>query len=97
MTKQDIENFKRAWVASLERALSAGFDVVEIHNAHRYLLHSFMSPASNQRTDEYGGSFGNRIRLTLEIVDLMRNIVPEDMPIFLWISATDWLEDVEGH
>lgn len=57
-----------------------------------YLLHSFLSPVSNKRTDEYGGSFENRVRLTLEIVELTRQNVPEDMPIFLRISATDWLE-----
>jgi 2,4-dienoyl-CoA reductase-like NADH-dependent reductase (Old Yellow Enzyme family) len=96
MTKDDIENFKNAWVASVKRALAAGFDVIEIHNAHGYLLHEFVSPATNKRSDEYGGSFGNRIRLTLEIVDLTRNIVPEDMPVFLRISATDWLDEVEG-
>lgn len=96
MTKADIEAFKSAWVASLKRALAAGFDVVEIHSAHGYLLHSFVSPASNQRTDEYGGSFENRIRLTLEIVELTRKTVPEDMPVFLRISATDWLDEVDG-
>lgn len=95
MTKSDIEEFKKAWVASVKRALTAGFDVIEIHNAHGYLLHSFISPASNQRTDEYGGSFENRIRLTLEIVDLTRQTVPKDMPVFLRISATDWLEQQE--
>lgn len=57
-----------------------------------YLLFSFASPATNQRTDEYGGSFENRIRLTLEIVELTRQTIPEDMPLFLRISATDWLE-----
>lgn len=61
-----------------------------------YLLHSFISPASNQRTDEYGGSFENRIRLTLEIVELTRQTIPEDMPLFLRISATDWLEGEKG-
>lgn len=96
MTKADIEAFKSAWVASLKRALAAGFDVVEIHNAHGYLLHSFVSPASNQRTDEYGGSFENRIRLTLEVIELTRKTVPKDMPVFLRISATDWLDDVDG-
>lgn len=96
MTKSDIENFKNAWVASLKRALTAGFDLVEIHNAHGYLLHSFVSPASNKRVDEYGGSFENRIRLTLEIVDLTRSTVPEHMPVFLRISATDWLDGVKG-
>src|SRR5271156_545686 len=95
MTKRDIENFKNAWVASLKRAMAAGFDVVEIHNAHGYLLHQFVSPASNQRVDEYGGSFENRVRLTLEVVDLTRKTVPKDMPVFLRISATDWLDDVE--
>jgi 2,4-dienoyl-CoA reductase-like NADH-dependent reductase (Old Yellow Enzyme family) len=76
--------------------LTAGFDAIEIHNAHCYLLHSFVSPASNQRTDEYGGSFETRTRLTLEVVDLTRKTVPKDMPVFLRISVTDWLEKVEG-
>ncbi|KAI4096994.1 MAG: hypothetical protein L6R37_006882 [Teloschistes peruensis] len=92
MTKDDIENLKSAWVAAVRRSVKIGFDVIEIHNAHGYLLHSFVSPVSNKRTDEYGGSFENRIRLTLEIVELTRQNVPEDMPIFLRISATDWLE-----
>jgi len=93
MTKADIRHFKCAFKAATERALRAGFDVIEIHNAHGYLLHSFLSPASNQRIDEYGGSFQNRIRLTLEIVEIARNTIPEDMPLFLRISATDWLEE----
>ena len=96
MTKSDIENFKKAWVASLKRALACGFDVIEIHNAHGYLLHSFVSPASNRRTDEYGGSFENRTRLTREIVQLTRENIPKDMPLFLRISATDWLENESG-
>lgn len=61
-----------------------------------YLLHSFVSPASNQRTDEYGGSFENRTRLTREIVDLTRETIPDDMPLLLRISATDWLDEVDG-
>ena len=61
--------------------------------AHGYLLHSFLSPASNFRKDKYGGSFENRIRLTLEIVELTRSLIPADMPLFLRISATDWLEN----
>lgn len=69
--------------------------MIEIHNAHGYLLHSFLSPATNKRTDRYGGSFQNRIRLTLEIVDLTRRLIPETMPLFLRISATDWLEDTD--
>jgi len=93
MTKEDIEKFKAAFVAAVKRAITAGFDAIEIHNAHGYLLHEFLSPASNQRTDEYGGSFENRTRLTLEVVDLVRQTIPKDMPLFLRISATDWLED----
>jgi 2,4-dienoyl-CoA reductase-like NADH-dependent reductase (Old Yellow Enzyme family) len=96
MTLADIEEFKKAWVAALKRALIAGFDVIEIHNAHGYLLHSFVSPASNKRTDQYGGSFENRIRLTLEIVELTRQNMPDNMPLFLRLSATDWL-DHEGY
>ncbi|KAF2279096.1 FMN-linked oxidoreductase [Westerdykella ornata] len=98
MTKADIEEYKQAFKAAVERAVKAGVDVIEIHNAHGYLLHSFLSPASNQRTDEYGGSFENRIRLTLEVVELARQTMPKDMPLFLRISATDWLEEagIEG-
>jgi len=95
MTKEDIETVKTAFGSSIKRALTAGFDAIEIHNAHGYLLHSFLSPVSNQRTDEYGGSFENRIRLTLELVDLARQAIPEAMPLFLRISATDWLEETD--
>ncbi|KAI4113097.1 MAG: hypothetical protein LQ345_005854 [Seirophora villosa] len=96
MTKEDIESYKASWVAAVQRAVKIGFDVIEIHNAHGYLLHSFLSPVSNKRTDEYGGSIENRTRLTLEVVELTRRTVPEDMPIFLRISATDWLEHEDG-
>jgi 2,4-dienoyl-CoA reductase-like NADH-dependent reductase (Old Yellow Enzyme family) len=98
MTKEDIETFKQAFKSAVERAIKVGIDVIEIHNAHGYLLHSFLSPASNHRTDEYGGSFENRTRLTLEIVDIARKTMPKDMPLFLRISATDWLEEagIEG-
>ncbi len=94
MTLQDIEELKTAWVAAVRRALRAGFDVIEIHSAHGYLFHSFLSPTSNNRTDKYGGSFENRVRLTLEIVDLTRKEIPKDMPLFVRISGTDWLESV---
>jgi 2,4-dienoyl-CoA reductase-like NADH-dependent reductase (Old Yellow Enzyme family) len=93
MTKADIEAFKTAFAAAVRRALSVGFDVIEIHNAHGYLLHQFLSPVSNHRTDEYGGSFENRVRLTLEIVDITRSIVPADYPVFLRISASEWLDN----
>lgn len=92
LTKDDIQGIKQAFVEAVKRALKAGFDVIEIHNAHGYLLHSFISPVSNKRTDEYGGSWENRTRLTLEIVEAVRAVIPEDMPLLLRISATDWLE-----
>jgi 2,4-dienoyl-CoA reductase-like NADH-dependent reductase (Old Yellow Enzyme family) len=98
MTLEDIENFKTSFVEAMKRAIDIGFDLIEIHNAHGYLLHSFLSPASNQRTDKYGGSFENRTRLTLEVVELARKTMPEQMPLVLRISATDWLEEagIEG-
>jgi 2,4-dienoyl-CoA reductase-like NADH-dependent reductase (Old Yellow Enzyme family) len=70
----------------------AGFDVVEIHAAHGYLLHEFLSPLSNKRTDAYGGSFDNRIRLLVETVDAVRLVLPAEMPLFVRISATEWTE-----
>jgi len=93
MTLQDIEDFKSAFVAAAKRAVDVGFDIIEIHNAHGYLLHSFLSPVSNQRKDKYGGSFENRTRLTLEVVEETRKVIPKDMPLFLRISATDYLEE----
>ncbi|KAJ5579545.1 uncharacterized protein N7459_005530 [Penicillium hispanicum] len=93
MTKADIQEVKDAWVAAVRRALAAGVDLIEIHNAHGYLLSSFLSPSSNQRTDEYGGSFENRIRLPLEIAQLTRDTVGPNVPVFLRVSATDWLEN----
>jgi 2,4-dienoyl-CoA reductase-like NADH-dependent reductase (Old Yellow Enzyme family) len=93
LTKDEIETFKKDWVEAVKRAVKAGVDFIEIHNAHGYLLMSFLSPATNDRTDEYGGSFENRIRLSLEITKLTRENVPKDMPIFLRVSATDWLEE----
>lgn len=83
LTKEGIRRVVRAFVDSAKRALKAGVDVIEIHNAHGYLLHEFLSPVSNKRTDEYGGSFVNRIRFTLEVVDAVRGIIPQDMPLFI--------------
>lgn len=96
MTLDEIEELKEDFVSTARRAVAAGFDVIELHYAHGYLLHSFLSPVSNQRTDKYGGSFENRTRLALELVELVRKEIPEDMPLFVRISATDWLEEVEG-
>ncbi|MDB5242434.1 MAG: NADH:flavin oxidoreductase [Spirosoma sp.] len=78
--------------AAAHRALEAGFQVVEIHAAHGYLLHEFLSPLSNQRTDAYGGSFDNRIRLLLDVVARVQTVWPADLPLFVRISATDWTE-----
>ncbi|MBA4317103.1 MAG: oxidoreductase [Flavobacterium sp.] len=83
-----ISDFKSA----AKRALKAGFQVVEIHAAHGYLLHQFLSPLSNFRTDEYGGSFENRIRLLLEVLEAVQSEWPLDLPIFIRISATDWAD-----
>ncbi|QPC69337.1 hypothetical protein HYE68_000089 [Fusarium pseudograminearum] len=91
-TKEDIEELKNDFLAAAKRAIRAGFDVIEIHAAHGYLLHQFLSPVSNQRIDEYGGSFENRIRVVLEIIDLIRAEIPETTPILVRVSATDWFE-----
>ncbi|KAL9069644.1 MAG: hypothetical protein Q9157_006098 [Trypethelium eluteriae] len=95
LTIADITALKKAFAASVQRALSAGFDAVEIHAAHGYLIHEFLSPVVNDRTDEYGGSFENRTRFLLELVDLVRAELPTEMPLFVRVSATDWLEEVE--
>jgi 2,4-dienoyl-CoA reductase-like NADH-dependent reductase (Old Yellow Enzyme family) len=75
-----------------ERALAAGFDLLEVHAAHGYLLHEFLSPLSNERTDEYGGSFENRVRLLLEVVREVRRRVPAGLPLLVRLSATDWVD-----
>jgi len=83
-----ISDFK----AATKRAVQAGYQVMEIHGAHGYLLHQFLSPLTNVRTDQYGGSFENRIRFTLEIVATVQSEWPSDLPLFVRISATDWAE-----
>jgi len=87
--KRLINDFKTA----AERALRAGFKVIELHGAHGYLIHEFLSPVSNLRTDTYGGSFENRIRFLLEIIEAVREVWPADLPLFVRISATDWTEN----
>jgi 2,4-dienoyl-CoA reductase-like NADH-dependent reductase (Old Yellow Enzyme family) len=83
-----VDSFRRA----AERALEAGFQIVELHAAHGYLVHEFLSPLVNTRSDAYGGSFDNRARLCLEIADAVRGVWPEPLPVFVRISATDWVE-----
>jgi len=93
-----IEGVVAALEAAAQRALAAGFRVIEIHAAHGYLLHEFLSPLSNRRTDRYGGSLENRMRLTLRVAERLRQQVPAELPLFVRISATDWADggwDVE--
>jgi 2,4-dienoyl-CoA reductase-like NADH-dependent reductase (Old Yellow Enzyme family) len=92
MTTEDIQKVISDFMAATRRAMIAGFDVVEVHAAHGYLLHQFLSPLSNTRTDEYGGSFENRARLTVEVSRAVRRIFPDHQPVFVRISATDWVE-----
>jgi 2,4-dienoyl-CoA reductase-like NADH-dependent reductase (Old Yellow Enzyme family) len=88
-----IASLVDAFAAATRRSVAAGFEVVEIHAAHGYLLHEFLSPLCNQRADEYGGSFENRIRLLLEVTAAVRAEWPGHLPLFVRISATDWVED----
>jgi 2,4-dienoyl-CoA reductase-like NADH-dependent reductase (Old Yellow Enzyme family) len=93
-----IDGVVAAFDAATRRALAAGFRVIEVHAAHGYLLHEFLSPLSNRRTDAYGGSLENRMRLTLRVAAAVRKLVPADLPVFVRISGTDWVEggwDVE--
>ncbi|KAM0320787.1 hypothetical protein ACHAO8_000080 [Botrytis cinerea] len=92
MTLDDIKSLVQAFGDATRRAIEAGFDAIEIHGAHGYLLHQFLSPASNKRTDDYGGSFENRTRVVLEIVDRTRQIMPKNMPLFFRVSGSEWLE-----
>jgi 2,4-dienoyl-CoA reductase-like NADH-dependent reductase (Old Yellow Enzyme family) len=93
LSGEEIQGIRESFVAAAQRAMAAGFEIIEIHAAHGYLFHEFLSPLSNFRTDEYGGSFENRIRLLLEVTDAVRAVVPEHLPLFVRISATDWVED----
>ena len=92
LTTAGIIEVVEAFVAATRRALRAGFQVVEIHAAHGYLIHQFLSPLSNHRTDQYGGTFDNRIRLALEVTEAVRGVWPSGLPLLLRISATDWVE-----
>lgn len=87
-----IEKIISDFANAAKRALQAGFKVIEIHAAHGYLVHQFLSPLSNQRSDEYGGSFDNRIRLLMRMIDSIHTVWPAELPIFIRISATDWAE-----
>ncbi|GAA1704583.1 NADH:flavin oxidoreductase/NADH oxidase [Microbacterium sediminicola] len=92
LTVHELPGIVEAFAAAARRAIAAGFDILEIHAAHGYLLHSFLSPLSNQRTDAYGGSLENRSRLLIEIVDAVRAAIGDDIPLLVRVSATDWAE-----
>lgn len=98
LDETEIDRVIAAFATATERALAAGFRVIEVHAAHGYLLHQFLSPISNRRTDTYGGSLENRMRLTLRVAGAVRKKVPVELPVFVRISATDWADggwDVE--
>jgi 2,4-dienoyl-CoA reductase-like NADH-dependent reductase (Old Yellow Enzyme family) len=92
LDEAEIDAIVTAFETGARRALAAGFKVIEIHAAHGYLLHEFLSPVSNQRNDRYGNSMENRMRFLLRVVERLRGLMPEEMPLFVRISATDWVE-----
>jgi 2,4-dienoyl-CoA reductase-like NADH-dependent reductase (Old Yellow Enzyme family) len=99
MDEDDLARTRDAFAAAAGRALALGADTVELHFAHGYLMHEFLSPLSNRRTDRYGGSLENRMRFPLEVVDVVRAVWPDDRPLLMRISATDWVDggwDVES-
>ena len=92
MTRADMEMVLSQFLAAAQRSLDAGFKVIELHMAHGYLLHEFLSPLANHRSDEYGGSLHNRMRLPLQVAAAVREYLPADMPLFVRISCTDWAD-----
>jgi 2,4-dienoyl-CoA reductase-like NADH-dependent reductase (Old Yellow Enzyme family) len=95
LSEKEIGELVQDWASAAERSVRAGIDVIEIHAAHGYLIHQFLSPITNQRTDRYGGSFENRTRLLIEIIEAVRKVIPANMPLFLRISSTEWMEETE--
>ncbi|MYV44398.1 NADH:flavin oxidoreductase/NADH oxidase [Streptomyces sp. SID2888] len=93
LDEEQIAEIVRQFADGARRALAAGFEVAEIHGAHGYLIHQFLSPHSNRRTDRYGGSFEGRTRFALEVVEAVRAVWPQELPVFFRISATDWLTE----
>ncbi len=92
LTVEEINKIVRAFGSAAKRAVDAGFELLEIHNAHGYLANEFLSPLSNRRTDQYGGSLENRMRFSMEVVEAVREAWPERLPLFVRISASDWVE-----
>jgi 2,4-dienoyl-CoA reductase-like NADH-dependent reductase (Old Yellow Enzyme family) len=93
LTVEEIHKITQDFAAAAKLSVEVGFDVIELHAAHGYLFHQFYSPLANKRTDEYGGSFENRIRFLLETVQAVRAAIPTGTPLFVRISATDWVDD----
>ncbi|RTE69289.1 hypothetical protein BHE90_016329 [Fusarium euwallaceae] len=95
LTETEIQELVMDFGKAAARAVKAGVDLIEIHSAHGYLLHQFLSPVTNRRTDKYGGSFEGRTRLAKEVVEEVRRNIPDEMPLFFRVSCTDWLEGTE--
>ncbi|GHO86944.1 oxidoreductase [Dictyobacter formicarum] len=92
LTRPEIAEIVQHFQNAAQRALAAGFQVIEIHAAHGYLLHEFLSPLSNHRDNEYGGTLANRLRFLVEVVDATRQVWPEALPLFVRLSASNWTE-----
>ena len=95
LTKPEIDKIIASFASAAQRSVKAGFDTIEIHAAHGYLINQFISPLTNKRTDEYGGSFENRVRLLMEVAQAIHAVIPDEMPLFVRISANEWVEG--GH
>ena len=89
---EGLQQIRDAFAAAARRATALGIDLIQIHAAHGYLIHQFLSPLSNQREDEYGGSFENRVRFPLEIFEVVRNVFPSERPVSVRVSRTDWVK-----
>jgi len=92
LSESEIQNIVAAFGAAAQRCADAGYELIELHAAHGYLMHQFLSPLSNQRTDKYGGSLENRMRFTLDVATAVRKVWPENLPLIARISATDWVD-----
>ena len=92
LTISEIQDVIELFVKASVRAVKAGYQIIEIHSAHGYLLQEFLSPVSNHRTDQYGGIFENRIRLLVEVVEAVKHVIPDEMPMFVRVSSTEWTD-----
>lgn len=95
LSVKEIREMVQDWAKAAERSVQAGIEVIEIHAAHGYLINQFLSPITNRRTDNYGGSFENRVRLLFEIIQAIRKVIPAGMPLFVRVSSTEWMEETE--